>query len=152
MSGGARLSNYSFVREALTVGLVVALLGLGIGARSPRAGAATLRVALPNALCEAMISVHPTPPSGTTYAAYHSFATRYLAYYEHLVPKAKQATIRQALAQVIVLMKAEARTTSPLALRAYVTAHQAQWIAGWTVFDRAVIACGGSVIGLLGGL
>jgi hypothetical protein len=128
---------------ALSMGLLVSL---GVG---PSVGAAALRTAAPNPFCQAMISVHPQPPTGTDYASYRAFAKKYLKYYEKLDARAPNVSVKRLLNQVIAIMKVEAATSNRAKLAAYVSAKQVVWYEDWTLFIKSIAACGSWVINLL---
>jgi hypothetical protein len=133
-------------RGAALAATTVLLVSLGV---APSVGAATWRTAAPNPFCQAMISVHPQPPTGTDYASYRTFAKKYLKYYEKLDARAPNASVRRLLNQVIAIMKVEAVTSNRAKLVAYVSAKQVLWNQEWTLFVKSVVSCGAWVVNLL---
>jgi hypothetical protein len=125
----------------------VLLLPLGLAV--PQSGASPPRSATVSPFCSAMVSTHPSPPTSSNYAFYHSWAKRYLGYYEKLASLAPSASVKHVLAQIITILKVESSTSSPARLRAYVIAKQARWATDWQLFARAIIACAASIPTLL---
>ena len=128
-------------RGAALAATTVLLVSLGV---APSVGSAA-----PNPFCQAMISVHPQPPTGTDYASYRTFAKKYLKYYEKLDARAPNASVRRLLNQVIAIMKVEAATSNRARLVAYVSAKQVLWNQEWTLFVKSVVSCGAWVVNLL---
>jgi hypothetical protein len=124
----------------------VLLVSLGV---EPSVGATAWRTAAPNPFCQAMISVHPQPPTGTDYASYRTFAKTYLKYYEKLDSRAPNASVKRLLNQVIAIMKVEAATSNRARLAAYVSAKQVLWYQEWTLFVKSIVSCGAWVVNLL---
>lgn len=133
-------------RTSLLGSVASVLIVVSLGAP---AGASSRPVAAPNPFCQAMIAVHPQPPTGVDYAAYRSFAKRYLAYYEKLDVRAPNVSVRRLLNQVIAIMKVEAATKNSTKLAAYVAAQQVVWFRDWTLFTKSIVSCGAWVVNLL---
>ena len=140
------MSKVTRLRRVLLVTVVTGVVTL---APFGVAGASAAELAAPNPFCQAMIATHPQPPTGTDYAAYHMFAKRYLSYYRKLASEAPSAAVKRELTQLISIMKVEAATTSRSRLAAYVDANQVTWASDWTLFARAIVACGKWVVNLL---
>jgi hypothetical protein len=131
------------------VALAVVMTGTVTLAPLGVAGASTRVLAAPNPFCQAMIATHPQPPTGTAYLTYHSFARKYLSYYRKLAAEAPNAAVKHELTQLIAIMTYESATTSRSKLAAYVNANQVTWASDWTLFARAIVACGKWIVNLL---
>jgi hypothetical protein len=136
-------------RAVLGAVVLSGVLSLPFGVAVSQSGASPSIVATVSPFCSAMVSTHPSPPTSSNYATYHSWAKRYLKYYEKLTSLAPSASVKRNLGEIIVILKYESSTSSLVKLRAYVVAHQAKWAQDWQVFARAIIACAASIPTLL---
>jgi hypothetical protein len=80
-----------------------------------------------------------TPP--TSMSTYHTWAAQLVPFYEKLTSEAPNAKTKATLAEVVVILKWEAKKESIASLEAYIAANRAKFEAGTKALAKAVEAC-----------
>lgn len=123
-------------RKLVTSAVLVTVIGsAGVG------GSATLASASQSAFCHTIFSINIKSPAMTNYKTYRAWAVAYLPTYEKLAAEAPNVSVKRILSQVVVMMKAATKFTSPRVFAAYVATHRTQWESDWLALTRAIGAC-----------
>ncbi len=132
-SRGARL------QRLLAGGLVSATMGIAIGLGP--SGVSTASASM-SPFCKTLTSFHPrTPPTGSNYRVYRTWAKTYLPFFQRLAAEAPNASTKTVLNEMIQIMKYESSLGTAKAYAAYVATHSAAWAKGWKSFAGAVMSC-----------
>ena len=127
-------------QRLVVAGLAAATLSVSLVAGV--ANASTTQSAAMSPFCKTLTTYHPkTPPAGSNYQAYRTWAKNYLPFFQKLASQAPNASSKVALNEMVQMIKAEAGTSNQKALGAYIYAHRLAWTKGWKALTAAIMGC-----------
>ena len=124
-------------RSALGAVVVVATMVVSLGVAVPSSSASGS-----SAFCAAVKTYKPaTPPKAFNTTSYHAWAKTLLPFYEKLASEAPSSKSKQALNELVTILKYEANSTSLTSLESYVAAHGVAWANGLKALISAFTSC-----------